>query len=192
MWLIVGLGNPGASYQFNRHNIGFMAVDFLHHCRHFPPWREKFRALMAQAMIGDEQVLLLKPQTYMNISGQSVGEVLRFYKLPLERMLVIHDELDLPPAKARLKKGGGAGGHNGIRSIDAHCGVDYRRLRLGIGHPGAPYLVHDYVLGNFSRQDTKWLEPLFQTLSDHIELLLTGKESSYMNKLSLLTNKQKD
>jgi len=194
MWLIVGLGNPGNSYQFNRHNIGFMAVDAIYKQHAFTGWVNKFQALTSTGVIADEKILLLKPQTYMNLSGQAVGDALRFYKLPLTNLLVIHDELDLLPAKARLKQGGGSGGHNGIKSIDAHCGSDYRRLRLGIGHPGMAHLVHNYVLGNFSKQDTIWLEPLLNALANHIDLLLQDKESNFMNKLALTTqnNKQKD
>jgi len=185
MWLIVGLGNPGQSYQFNRHNIGFMAVEAIHQQHGFANWNTKFQALMAAGTVAGNKLLLLKPQTYMNLSGQAVGEVMRFYKITLDKLLVIHDELDLPPAKARLKRGGGTGGHNGIKSIDAHCGANYHRLRLGIGHPGVPALVHHYVLGNFARADDFWLEPLLRAVAEHIELLIQGKESSFMNKLSL-------
>jgi len=185
MLLVVGLGNPGRSYQLNRHNIGFMAVDALHSHHNFSPWRDKFKAHLAEGMVAGEKVLLLKPQTYMNLSGQAVGEALHFYKLSLDCLLVIHDELDLAPAKARLKRGGGSGGHNGIKSIDAHCGSNYRRLRLGIGHPGAPHLVQPYVLGNFAKMDAVWLEPLLRAVCDHFDLFIQDKESSFMNKLSL-------
>jgi len=185
MWLIVGLGNPGQPYQFNRHNIGFMAVEAVHQHHNFNAWSSKFQGLIATGTVAGEKLALFKPQTYMNLSGQAVGEALRFYKIPLERLLIIHDELDLPPAKARLKLGGGSGGHNGIKSIDAHCGANYRRLRLGIGHPGNPALVHNYVLGNFAKADDAWLSPLLQALAEHIELFIKGKDSSFMNKLSL-------
>jgi len=191
MWLIVGLGNPGQSYQSNRHNIGFMAVDVVHQRHAFTPWGHKFQSLVGAGMLAGKKVLLLKPQTYMNLSGQAVGEAVRFYKIPLERLLVIHDELDLAPAKARLKQGGGSGGHNGIKSIDAHCGSHYHRLRLGIGHPGAAQLVHPHVLGNFSKADTSWLVPLLDALADNITLFLQGQTSSFMNKLALSTQNNK-
>jgi len=194
MWLIVGLGNPGSSYQLNRHNIGFMAVDAIYRRHDFAVWSHKFQALVAAGVVAGEKVLLLKPQTYMNLSGQAVAAALRFYKISLDHLVVIHDEMDLLPSKARLKQGGGSGGHNGIKSIDAHCGVDYRRLRLGIGHPGMAHLVHNYVLGNFAKADTDWLEPLLDALASHIDLLVQGKDSSLMNKLSLATSniQQKD
>jgi len=185
MWLIVGLGNPGTSYQLNRHNIGFMAVDAIYKHHAFANWGNKFQAHISTGTVTGEKILLLKPQTFMNLSGQAIGEALRFYKVPLERLLVIHDELDLPPARVRLKQGGGSGGHNGIKSIDAHCGTNYHRLRLGIGHPGAAHLVHHYVLGNFARVDLHWLEPLLDALANHIDLFITGKTSSFLNKLSL-------
>jgi len=194
MWLIVGLGNPGSSYQFNRHNIGFMAVDVVYRQHDFGSWGNKFQALISTGQMAGEKILLLKPQTYMNLSGQAVGEALRFYKIPLDHLLIIHDELDLMPAKARLKQGGGSGGHNGLKSIDAHCGNNYHRLRLGIGHPGSAPLVHNYVLGDFTKADGAWLEPLLQTIAEHIPLLVQGKGSQFMNKLSLATSnpQQKD
>jgi len=185
MFLIVGLGNPGISYQFNRHNIGFMAIDALQRQHKFSSWGLKFQSLVTSGMVAGEKVLLLKPQTYMNLSGQAVGEALRFYKLSLDQLLVIHDELDLAPAKVRLKQGGGSGGHNGIKSIDAHCGTNYRRLRLGIGRPDGAHLVHNYVLGNFDKADQNWLQPLLDGLANHIELLIQGHESNFMNKLNL-------
>jgi len=189
MMLLVGLGNPGAAYQFHRHNIGFMAVDRVHAYHHFPNWRSRFQALVAEGSIDGEKTLLVKPQNFMNLSGQAVGEILRFYKLSLENLLVMHDELDLPPARVRIKKGGGSGGHNGIKSIDAHCGVQYRRLRLGIGHPGIKELVHSYVLGNFSREDATWLAPLLEKIAENIALLLHGQESQFMNKLAVTAMK---
>jgi PTH1 family peptidyl-tRNA hydrolase len=185
MLLIAGLGNPGAKYQGNRHNIGFMAVDAIHRRHSFSPWSKKFKAEIAEGELGGQKVLLIKPQTFMNLSGESVGEAMRFYKLEPSDLVVIYDELDLPAGKARLKTGGGHGGHNGIKSIDAHSGREYRRLRLGIGHPGAKELVHNHVLGDFARVDRDWLEPLFDTLADNADMLVRGEDSQLMNKIAL-------
>lgn len=190
MLLIAGLGNPGAQYAKNRHNIGFMAVDAIHARHRFSPWVKKFKALIADGTIDGEKVLLIKPQTFMNLSGQSVGEAMRFYKLALDDLVVIYDELDLPAAKVRIKAGGGANGHNGIKSIDAHMqgllgGKDYRRLRLGIGHPGAKELVHNYVLGDFAKVDNEWLDLLFSALSDNLVYLVKKDDNGLMNKLTL-------
>src|SRR5690606_24769741 len=160
MLLLVGLGNPGPKYENNRHNVGFLAVDAIARHHSFSPWSKKFQGLIAEGRLNDEKVLLLKPQTFMNLSGQSVGEAMRFHKIPPSDVVVLYDELDLAPGKVRVKVGGGAGGHNGIRSMDAHCGKDYRRVRIGIGHPGAKELVHNYVLGDFAKADREWLEPL--------------------------------
>lgn len=191
MLLIAGLGNPGSQYENNRHNIGFMAVDEIQRRHKFSPWAKKFQGFVSDGVVEGQKILLLKPQTYMNLSGQSVGEAMRFYKIPLENLVVIHDELDLVPGKARIKKGGSSGGHNGIKSIDAHCGNDYRRLRLGIGHPGQKELVHNYVLGNFAKVDQEWLDVLLQTLADNVALLATGKDSLLMNKLTVKTAAEK-
>ena len=185
MLLIAGLGNPGAKYQANRHNIGFMAADAIHRRHNFSPWSKKFRAEIAEGEIAGQKVLLIKPQTFMNLSGESVGEAMRFYKLAPADLVVVYDELDLPAGKARLKTGGGHGGHNGIKSIDAHCGKEYRRLRLGIGHPGAKELVHNHVLGDFAKADKSWLEPLLDTLADHVDMLVRGEDSQLMNKMAL-------
>ncbi|NTF81791.1 aminoacyl-tRNA hydrolase [Agrobacterium rhizogenes] len=185
MLLIVGLGNPGAKYQGNRHNIGFMAVDAIHRRHSFSPWTKKFRAEIAEGELGGQKVLLIKPQTFMNLSGESVGEAMRFYKLEPSDLVVIYDELDLPAAKARLKTGGGHGGHNGIKSIDAHCGREYRRLRLGIGHPGVKELVQNHVLGDFAKVDRDWLEPLFDAIADNADMLVRGEDSQLMNKIAL-------
>jgi len=191
MMLLVGLGNPGTTYQFHRHNIGFMAVDAVHMRHHFSNWRSKFQALVAEGSIDGKKTLLVKPQTFMNLSGQSVGECLRFYKLSLDDLLVIHDELDLPPTRVRIKRGGGSGGHNGVKSIDAHCGSDYRRLRLGIGHPGAKELVHHHVLSNFSQSDAQWLTPLLEIVAEHADLLRHRQDSRFMNKFTLAFESQK-
>lgn len=186
MRLIVGLGNPGAKYERNRHNIGFMAVDAIHR-RHagFSPWRKRFQAEVSEGHLGGEKVLLLKPMTYMNESGRAVGEAIRFYKIPLSDVTVLYDELDLPPGKVRVKVGGGAGGHNGIRSIDAHAGADYRRVRLGIGHPGVKERVTGHVLGDFAKADAEWLEPLLDAVADNAALLAEGKDSQFANKVAL-------
>lgn len=192
MKLIVGLGNPGSKYEGNRHNIGFMAVDEIHR-RHpaFQPWRARFQGQVSEGRLGSEKVLLLKPSTYMNESGRSVGEAMRFYKVEPEDIVVLYDELDLPPAKFRMKKGGGHGGHNGLRSITAHIGADYRRLRLGIGHPGDKKLVSNYVLGDFAKADRDWLEPLLTEVADHAGLLAEGKDSQFANKLTLILEPEK-
>ncbi|WP_439272012.1 aminoacyl-tRNA hydrolase [Pseudochrobactrum sp. HB0163] len=190
MLLITGLGNPGAQYARNRHNIGFMAVDEIHARHRFSPWSKKFQALISEGMIDGEKVLLFKPQTFMNLSGQAVGEAMRFFKLSASDLVVIYDELDLPPAKLRIKAGGSANGHNGIKSIDAHMqgllgSRDYRRLRLGIGHPGAKELVHHYVLGDFAKADNEWLEVLFTALADNIAYLVKRDDNGLMNKVAL-------
>jgi peptidyl-tRNA hydrolase, PTH1 family len=182
--IFVGLGNPGRQYQDNRHNIGFMAVDAIHDALTFGPWSRKFKAEISEGSIGAEKVLLIKPQTFMNLSGEAVGEAMRFYKLTPADITVFHDELDLPSGKVRVKTGGGNGGHNGLRSMDAHCGRDYRRVRLGIGHPGGKDLVHNHVLGDFAKADQTWLEPLLGDIARHAELLLVGDGSQFMNKLA--------
>lgn len=185
MRMIVGLGNTGAKYAGHRHNIGFMAADEIFRRHSFSPWRKKFKAEITDGEICGEKVLLVKPQTMMNLSGESVGEAMRFYKLTAEDITVIYDELDLPPGKARIKKGGGSGGHNGIKSIDAHCGKDYRRLRLGIGHPGSKERVTGHVLGDFAKADREWLDTLLGAIADEACLLAKADDSGLMNKLAL-------
>ncbi len=187
MKIIVGLGNPGPKYAGNRHNIGFMAVDALHRRHAFGPWTRKFKGEIAEGELAGEKILLVKPQTYMNVSGESVGEAMRFYKLTPADIIAVYDELDLAPGRARLKIGGGHGGHNGIKSLDAHCGKDYRRLRLGIGHPGAKELVNGHVLGDFAKSDSAWLEPLLDALADNADLLVKGLDSQFLNKLAIAT-----
>jgi PTH1 family peptidyl-tRNA hydrolase len=184
MKIIVGLGNPGPQYAANRHNIGFMAVDALHRKHPFGPWSKKFKAQISEGEIAGEKVLLMKPQTFMNLSGESVGEAMRFYKLGPGDIIAIHDELDLPAGKVKLKVGGGHGGHNGLKSLDAHCGRDYKRLRLGIGHPGAKELVHNHVLGDFAKVDQGWLDELMDDIAINAELLFDGDGSKFMNKLA--------
>ena len=183
MLLIVGLGNPGSQYALNRHNIGFMAADAIHRRHGFGPWRSRFHAEVAEGTLSGRKTLLMKPQTYMNESGRAVSEAARFLKIPNADIVVLHDELDLPPGKTRMKLGGGHGGHNGLRSISAHIGEDYRRLRLGIGHPGAKELVHGYVLHDFARPDGEWVNPLLDAVADAVPLLADGKDSTFANRL---------
>ncbi len=187
MIILAGLGNPGAQYQNNRHNIGFMAVDAIQRRHGFSPWSKKFKAEISEGTLAGEKVMLIKPQTFMNLSGESVGEAMRFYKLGPKDIVAIYDELDLLPGKARIKTGGGHGGHNGIKSIDAHCGLNYRRLRLGIGHPGDKSKVHNHVLGDFAKVDAEWLDPLLEALAENAEMLVRGEDSQLMNKLALAT-----
>ncbi len=187
MQIFAGLGNPGSQYAGNRHNIGFMAVDAIQRRHAFSPWSKKFKALVSEGEIAGERVLLIKPQTYMNLSGEAVGEAMRFYKLEPKDIVAIYDELDLIQGKARIKTGGGHGGHNGIKSLDAHCGREYRRLRLGIGHPGSKEQVHNHVLGDFAKADRVWLEPLIDAIADNADMLVKGEDSQLLNKLTLAT-----
>jgi len=184
MRLVVGLGNPGAKYARNRHNVGFMAADVVAIRNRFPAYRSKFKGELAEGEIAGERVLLLKPHTYMNESGISVAEAARFHKLAPEQVIVIHDELDLAPGKLRVKRGGGAAGHNGIRSIDAHLGNDFWRVRIGIGHPGHKQLVLGAVLGDFVKADTVWLVPLLDAIADEMPLLLKGEDAAYMSRVA--------
>lgn len=190
MLIIAGLGNPGTSYANNRHNIGFMAVDAIAQANGFGPWRNKFQSQISEGRLAGKKTLLLKPQTMMNLSGQAVGEAMRFYKIPPDQMsdslIVIYDELDLAPGKVRFKTAGGAGGHNGIKSIIAHCGEHFVRMRMGIGHPGAREKVNGHVLGDFAKADQDWLGPQLQALGDHAALLATHDQSGLMNKLALV------
>ncbi|MGH6763442.1 MAG: aminoacyl-tRNA hydrolase [Phyllobacterium sp.] len=185
MLLIAGLGNPGPRYAGNRHNIGFMAADAIHRRHGFSPWSKKFQAEISEGMLNGEKTLLIKPLTFMNLSGQAVGEAIRFYKLAPADVLVIYDELDLTPGKVRIKVGGGAGGHNGIKSIDAHIGKEYRRMRLGIGHPGVREMVTHHVLGDFAKADHEWLEPLLDGIAANADLLPKRDDAGFMNKLAL-------
>jgi len=185
MLLFAGLGNPGAQYANNRHNVGFMAAEAIARRHGFSPWSKKFQGQVAEGRIGCEKVILLKPQTFMNLSGQSVGEAMRFYKLSPADLTVFYDELDLAAGKVRVKTGGGAGGHNGIRSIDQHCGKDYRRVRIGIGHPGVKEMVHGHVLGDFSKADQEWLDALLDAIADSSDLVAKGDDSGFMNRVTL-------
>lgn len=186
MQIIAGLGNPGSQHAGQRHNIGFMAVDEIVR-RHssFSPWQKKFSAEISEGRIDSEKILLIKPQTFMNKSGQAIGEAMRFYKLTEQDITVFYDELDLAAAKVRIKRGGGAGGHNGIRSMDQHCGQNYQRVRLGIDHPGHKDRVTGHVLGDFSKADQIWLEPMLAAIADNVELLVKGDNSGFMNKIAL-------
>lgn len=184
MKILVGLGNPGEKYARNRHNIGFMAVDRIAGDHGFGPWRRKFQGLVAEGRLGGEKVLLLKPQTYMNLSGQSVGEAVRFYKLAPEDVIVFHDELDLAPGKLRVKQGGGHAGHNGLRSIQAHIGPDFLRVRMGIGHPGHKDRVAQYVLSDFARADEAWLDELLRAVSKAVPLLVEGDRAGFLSEVA--------
>ncbi|MER8978882.1 aminoacyl-tRNA hydrolase [Mesorhizobium sp. M0870] len=185
MLLFAGLGNPGAKYADNRHNVGFMAADAIARRHSFSPWSKKFQGLISEGTLGGEKIVLIKPQTFMNLSGQSVGEALRFYKLELSALTVFYDEIDLAEGKLRIKTGGGAGGHNGIRSIDGHVGNAYRRVRIGVGHPGVKEMVQHHVLGNFAKADREWLDPLLDAIADNAAMIAKGDESGFMNKTSL-------
>ncbi len=189
--LIAGLGNPGAEYARNRHNAGFMAADVIHDRYKFGSWQKRFQGHLADGTIGGRKVHLLKPMTYMNDSGLSVGPAMRFYKLPLTALVVIHDELDLAAAKLKVKTGGGDAGNNGARSITAALGSDYRRVRIGIGHPGEKHRVSGHVLGNFSKADEDWLVPLLGAIADAAPLLARDDDAGFMNKVALLTQPPK-
>jgi PTH1 family peptidyl-tRNA hydrolase len=188
MYLIVGLGNPGPKYAGNRHNIGFMAVDEMVRRHHFSPWRKRFQGEVAEAIMAGEKVLALKPMTYMNESGRAVGEAMRFYDIDPSRVIVFYDELDLEPGKVRVKLGGGAAGHNGIRSMIAHVGPHFQRVRLGIGHPGDRDMVYPHVLSDFAKADREWLSPLIDAAAEHAPLLIKGQEASFQNKVHLALN----
>jgi PTH1 family peptidyl-tRNA hydrolase len=185
MQLWVGLGNPGPQYALNRHNVGFMAVDVIADMHRFGPVQKKFQGWTQEGRIGNEKVILLKPGTYMNESGRSVGEAMRFYKLDMDRLTVFHDELDLAPFKVKVKQGGGTAGHNGLRSIDSHLGPDFRRIRLGIGHPGHKDRVHDYVLGNFAKAEQDDLSTMLGALSAEAEWLAKGDDVRFMNDIAI-------
>ena len=188
MLLLVGLGNPGPQYAWNRHNIGFMALDAIVQRHRFAAYRRRFRGVVADGHVDGARVMALKPTTFMNESGRAVGEAARFFKMTPEQILVIHDDLDLAPGKPRVKTGGGHGGHRGLQSIDAHIGRGYRRLRLGIGHPGDKNLVHSYVLRDFAKADQDWLDKLLAAIADAATLLARGEDSEFMNKVHLTLN----
>ena len=187
MRLFVGLGNPGAKYAGNRHNIGFMAVDRIAADHGFAPYRAKFQGQVSEGRLGTERVVILKPETFMNLSGQSVRAAVDFYKLQPEDVVIFHDELDLAPGKCRTKKGGGHAGHNGLRSVHAHLGDSYARVRLGIGHPGPQDKVAPYVLSDFAKADQDWLDDLLRGLSEGAAALAEGDEARFMNAVALRT-----
>ena len=185
MLLLVGLGNPGARYVGNRHNIGFVAVQEIAKRHGIGPWRRRFQGVACEGPLGGERTLLLLPGTYMNESGRAVAEAVHFYKLLPADVIVFHDEIDLPPGKVRVKVGGGVAGHNGLRSISEHIGNDYRRVRIGVGHPGNKDLVQHYVLSDFAKSDRGWVEALIGILADDAGLLAQGKDASFQNKVHL-------
>jgi PTH1 family peptidyl-tRNA hydrolase len=185
MQLWVGLGNPGAQYAMHRHNVGFMVADTLAEVHGFGPVQKKFQGWLQEGRIGPEKILLLKPATFMNESGRAVGEAMRFYKLGLDALTVFHDELDLAPFKVKVKQGGGTAGHNGLRSIDQHLGADFRRVRLGIGHPGHKDRVTGYVLGNFAKAETDDLADMLGAVAAEAEWLAKGDGTRFMNDVAL-------
>ena len=185
MLLFVGLGNPGYRHVGNRHNIGFMAVHAIARRHEIKPWRRRFQGLAVEGSIAGEKVLLLLPGTFMNESGRAVQEAARFYRLEAGQIVVFHDEVDLPPAKVRVKIGGGVAGHNGLRSITAHIGNDYRRVRIGIGKPDVKELVPMHVLGDFAKSEWPWVQVLCDVIADNAALLIDGKDASFQNKVHL-------
>jgi len=184
MLLFVGLGNPGSRYTGNRHNVGFMVVEAIAKRNNFGPWRRRFQGVAAEGPIGSELLLLL-PGTFMNESGRAVAEAANFYKIGLKDIVVFHDEIDLAPAKVRVKTGGGVAGHNGLRSISAHVGNDYRRVRIGVGHPGAKELVYAYVLSDFAKDEHPWVAAICDAIADNVQLLSKGQDSTFQNKIHL-------
>ncbi|MGA7678578.1 MAG: aminoacyl-tRNA hydrolase [Pseudolabrys sp.] len=185
MLLFVGLGNPGPKHVGNRHNIGFMAVQAIARRRDLSPWRRRFQGVSVEGSIGGERVLLLLPGTYMNESGRAVAEAANFYKLEPASIVVFHDEVDLPAAKVRVKVGGGVAGHNGLRSITAHLGNDYKRVRIGIGKPDVKELVPMHVLGDFVKSEWAWVEALCDVIAENAALLIEGKDSTFQNRVHL-------
>jgi PTH1 family peptidyl-tRNA hydrolase len=185
MRLFVGLGNPGAKYAHNRHNIGFLAVEEIARRHGFAPWRRRFQGETSEGTLDGERVILLRPATFMNESGRAVQEAAGFFKLEPGEIIVFQDELELPPGKVRVKIGGGIAGHNGLRSISAYIGNDYRRVRLGIGHPGVKELVHGYVLSDFAKDERDWVRALCEAIADNAGLLATNRDSTFQNKVHL-------
>ncbi|MAC60069.1 MAG: aminoacyl-tRNA hydrolase [Novosphingobium sp.] len=185
MQLWVGLGNPGPQYAMHRHNVGFMAVDTIAEVHSFGPVQKKFQGWLQEGRIGLEKILLLKPATFMNESGRAVGEAMRFYKLDLSALTVFHDELDLAPFKVKVKQGGGHAGHNGLRSITQHLGPDFRRVRLGIGHPGHKDRVTGYVLGNFAKTEMDPLADMLGAIAGEADYLAAGDDTRFMNDVAL-------
>jgi PTH1 family peptidyl-tRNA hydrolase len=188
MLLFVGLGNPGPKYAGNRHNIGFMAIDQIAADHGFPPFKPRFQAEVSEGRFGSDRAILLKPMSFMNLSGQSVGEAMRYYKLTPADVIVFHDELDLAPGKLRVKQGGGHAGHNGLRSIHQHIGADYGRVRLGVGHPGHKDKVASYVLNDFAKAEQGWLDDMMRGISDGAPALARGDNSKFQNAVALRVN----
>jgi PTH1 family peptidyl-tRNA hydrolase len=185
MLLLVGLGNPGERYASNRHNIGFMVLQAIAKRHGIGPWRRRFQGLACEGPIGGVRSLLLLPGTYMNESGRAVADAARFYKVALPEIVVFHDEIDLSPGKVRVKIGGGIAGHNGLRSISAHIGNDYRRVRIGVGHPGNKDLVQTYVLNDFAKSERPWVEAIIETIAGNVEFLVRGEDASFQNKVHI-------
>lgn len=185
MRLLVGLGNPGPRYAYNRHNIGFLALDDIVERQGLSGWRKRFQGEVAEGTIAGERVLALKPMTFMNESGRAVGEALRFHKLEPADVIVLYDEIELAPGKIRVKQGGGAAGHNGIRSVEAHIGPDFWRVRLGVGHPGVKHLVHPHVLSDFTAEEEAWLDPLLEAVAKEAPLLVKGDMAAFMSRVAL-------
>ncbi|HVM36872.1 MAG TPA: aminoacyl-tRNA hydrolase [Sphingomicrobium sp.] len=185
MQIWAGLGNPGARYAMHRHNVGFMAADIIAEVHDFSPWQKKFRSLVAEGRIGGHKLLLLKPQTYMNESGDAVQQALHFYKADLDALTVFHDELDLAPMKLKVKTGGGTAGHNGLRSIDACLGPDFRRVRIGIGHPGHKDRVTPHVLGNYAKSEIEALSDLLAAIAAEADWLARGEDARFMSEVAL-------
>lgn len=181
MKLMVGLGNPGTKYAGNRHNIGFRAVEAIAEAHGFGPWRARFQGMTSEGRLGAEKVLLLKPETFMNLSGDAVRAAMAFYKITPGDVIAFHDELDLAPGRLRVKTGGGHAGHNGLRSIATHIGTDFTRVRIGIGHPGEKHLVSPYVLGDFAKADVEWINPLLRAIAECAPTLASGDGSRFMN-----------
>ncbi|HEV7983302.1 MAG TPA: aminoacyl-tRNA hydrolase [Xanthobacteraceae bacterium] len=185
MRLLVGLGNPGAEYARNRHNIGFMALDAIRGRHGIPPWRRRFHGVATEGELAGERVVLLLPGTFMNDSGLAVAEAAHFYKIGTGDIVVFHDEIELPPAKVRVKTGGGNAGHNGLRSISSHVGNDYRRVRIGVGHPGVKDQVHNYVLGDFAKAERPWVEAVCDVIAENAGLIAKGDDANFQNKVHL-------
>lgn len=184
MWVLAGLGNPGSAYARHRHNVGFMAVDAISHRHSFARDKKSDGAFIAEGSIDGQKCMIIKPQGYMNTSGVPVANLARFYRVAPQNVIVFHDELDLTPGKIRVKRGGGAAGHNGLRSLDAHLGNDTWRVRIGIGHPGAKEMVHHHVLSNFNSDDAEWLSPTLLAIADSIGFLLQGQPDKFMNRVA--------
>jgi len=191
MRILVGLGNPGPRYARNRHNIGFMAVDEIVRRHGFGQWRSRFQARVSEGRIGGDKVLAIQPQTYMNESGRAVGEALRFFKLEPDEVIVLYDEIDLAPAKLRVKLGGGTAGHNGLRSLNAHIGPNFWRIRMGVGHPGRKELVHRHVLSDFSKAEWPDMEKLIDAVAAELPRLLEGDDGGFMSRVAHLTSPPK-